>query len=145
LRPSSDEARGPDGARRASREMRAMSDLAPWAARFGLPILAVGMALCAPLASAQSREEVVSKLQPYRGDWAKGVDLTTMKGKVLCGYQGWFTTPRDGSDKGWSHYGRRGKFEPGSCTIDLWPDVSELTAEEKFLTPFRLADGSPAY
>ena len=39
----------------------------------------------------------------------------------------------------------RGKFEPGHCSIDLWPDVSELDADEKFATPFRHADGSMAY
>lgn len=83
--------------------------------------------------------------QPDAGEAISGVDPTTMHGKVLCGYQGWFTTPGDGAERGWTHYSRAGRFEPGHCNIDLWPDVSELTPEEKFATPFRHADGSTAY
>jgi len=67
-----------------------------------------------------------------------------LAGKVMCGYQGWFTTPGDGAERGWTHYSRRGRFEPGSCTIDFWPDVSDLDEDEKFPTAFRHADGSVA-
>jgi hypothetical protein len=67
-----------------------------------------------------------------------------MTGKVLCGYQGWFTAEGDGAGKGWSHYAHRGSFAPGRCCIDLWPDVSESDADELFATPFRRADGSVA-
>jgi hypothetical protein len=64
----------------------------------------------------------------------------TLNGTVMCGYQGWFSTPADGL--GWRHYG----FEkPGQCHIDLWPDVSELAADEKHETPLKFADGSPAH
>ena len=73
------------------------------------------------------------------------VSTDSMTGKVLCGYQGWFSTPEDGFRCGWSHYGNAGKFEPGFCGIDLWPDVSELDPDEKYTTPFRHADGSTAY
>jgi hypothetical protein len=91
------------------------------------------------------REQAVAVLQPYAGETAAGgVDRSTLTGKVMCGYQGWFTAPGDGSGKGWSHYPRRGRFEPGSCNIDLWPDVSELEPSERFPTPFRHADGSMA-
>ena len=59
-----------------------------------------------------------------RGDDApKGreevVDATALRGKVLCGYQGWFTAPGDGSGRGWRHYPARGQFRPGFCGIDL--------------------------
>ena len=73
-----------------------------------------------------------------------GVDATTLTGKVMCGYQGWFRAEGDGSGLGWAHYSEGGAFEPGRCTIDLWPDVAELGADEKFATPFRFADRSPA-
>ncbi len=67
-------------------------------------------------------------------------------GRVYCGYQGWFSCPGDGSETGWTHYqGVDGKFEPGHCSIDLWPDVSELSEAEKFKTLFRHADGSQAH
>ncbi|MEM0967718.1 MAG: glycoside hydrolase family 71/99-like protein, partial [Verrucomicrobiota bacterium] len=35
-------------------------------------------------------------------------------------------------------------FEPGSCSIDLWPDLTEFDADERFPTPFRHADGRVA-
>jgi hypothetical protein len=66
------------------------------------------------------------------------------KGLAMAGYQGWFSCPDDGSDRGWYHYcGRDGLFQPGICTIDMWPDVSEYSKTYK--TAFTFADGSPAY
>lgn len=60
---------------------------------------------------------------------------------LLCGYQGWFSTPSDGSDLGWTHYG----FDKADrAHIDLWPDVSELGLEERHDTPLKNTDGSPA-
>jgi hypothetical protein len=83
-------------------------------------------------------------LRPYSGPSATGVDTTTLTGKVMAGYQGWFTAEGDGTELGWKHYSQRGQFRPGRCSIDLWPDVSELDASERFATPFRLASGEPA-
>ncbi len=74
------------------------------------------------------------------------VDASTMTGKVMCGYQGWFNTPGDGAGLGWRHYGNpksRG-FEPGKAGIEFWPDMSELGPHERFDTPFRHADGRVA-
>jgi lysophospholipase L1-like esterase len=66
------------------------------------------------------------------------------KGLAMAGYQGWFSCPGDGSERGWYHYcGRNGLFQPGICTIDMWPDVSEYIKTYK--TEFSFADGSPAY
>ena len=65
-------------------------------------------------------------------------------GKVVCGYQGWFRAEGDGSGLGWRHYGPKGKFQPGQCQIDLWPDVRGLPKEERFPTAFRHPDGSVA-
>ncbi len=96
-------------------------------------------------AQSMSREDAIAHMQPYQGESTPGVDPSTLTGKMVCGYQGWFTAPGDGSQRGWSHYGRGGRFGPGNCTIDLWPDVSELDEDEKFATPFRNADGSVAY
>ena len=97
------------------------------------------------LARSPDRDENIVSLKPYDGISVPGVDSSTLSGKVMCGYQGWFTTPDDGAQRGWTHYSRRGRFEPGSCTIDLWPDVSELDDDEKCATAFRHADGSVAY
>jgi hypothetical protein len=103
-------------------------------------------ATTAPADVRPTREQAVAVLKPYTGETAaNSIDRSTLTGKVMCGYQGWFTAPGDGSGKGWSHYPRRGRFEPGSCSIDLWPDVSELAPSERVATPFRHADGSVAY
>ena len=91
-------------------------------------------------------QEVLAKMKPYTGKSVRGVDTSTLTGKVMCGYQGWFAAEGDGLDRGWFHYaGRRGGFAPGNCSIDFWPDVSELDEDEKHATPFRHADGSVAY
>jgi hypothetical protein len=74
------------------------------------------------------------------------VDRSTLTGKVICGYQGWFNCEGDGADLGWTHWARdRDKtFGPGNVTVDLWPDVSELDADERYATGFKHADGSAA-
>lgn len=76
---------------------------------------------------------------------AASVDTSTLNGKVMCGYQGWFTAEGDGMDLGWNHWRGRDGFKPGSATIDLWPDMTELDQDEKYPTPFRHADGSTAH
>jgi hypothetical protein len=67
---------------------------------------------------------------------------TISPGLVMAGYQGWFDTPDDEAGRGWYHYERNGRFEPGYCTIDLWPDMSEY--EKQYETAFRFEDGTPA-
>ncbi len=81
----------------------------------------------------------------YQGFSRKGVDTATLIGKVMCGYQGWFTCPGDGAGRGWFHWGKGRRFEPGSCTIDLWPDMTEYGPDERCPTAFKHKDGSTAY
>jgi hypothetical protein len=45
-------------------------------------------------------------LHPYTGPTRADVDASTLDGKVLCGYQGWFNTPGDGTDFGFGHWGQ---------------------------------------
>ncbi|MFO0876180.1 MAG: glycoside hydrolase family 71/99-like protein [Gemmataceae bacterium] len=113
-------------------------------------LIAGGLLLGCSLAAQEqqappSRADVLREMRPYEGPAVKGVDCSTLTGKIVCGYQGWFTTPGDGSGRGWRHYARGARFEPGSCVIDLWPDVRELTPSERIPTPFRHADGSVAH
>jgi hypothetical protein len=92
-------------------------------------------------------ETEVGPLVPYTGSSVKGVDTTTLKGKIMTGYQGWFNTPDDGAGLGWTHWARKGSepFAPGNVTVDLWPDMSEATASERFPTGFKHANGETAF
>ncbi len=75
-----------------------------------------------------------------------GPFYTSLAKTVMCGYQGWFTCPGDGANLGWTHWGTGSNtFQPGSCSIDFWPDMSEYSREECYSTEFRYPDGSQAY
>ncbi|MCO8124765.1 glycoside hydrolase family 71/99-like protein [Stieleria sp. TO1_6] len=80
-----------------------------------------------------------------RGD-SSTVDSSTMNGKVMVGYQGWFNCPSDGAELGWTHWARNSRkpFGPGNVTVDLWPDMSELESDERYPTEFKLANGQAA-
>ena len=77
---------------------------------------------------------------------AAPVDATTILGKLLFGYQGWFGCPDDGSPLGaWEHWFRRGlPASAEALRVDMWPDVSELGPDERCETPLSLPDGRPA-
>ena len=65
-------------------------------------------------------------LRPYSGPTRSDIDATTLDGKVLCGYQGWFNTPGDGTNFGFGHWGNRlDRPDGGRFTVDMWPDTSE--------------------
>jgi len=72
------------------------------------------------------------------------VDATTLNKKIMAGYQGWFRTPGDRpGNTGWSHLFNNNLTRPG---FDMWPDMSEYTADEKTAVPgFTYPDGSQAY
>ncbi|MCU0795190.1 MAG: glycoside hydrolase family 71/99-like protein [Akkermansiaceae bacterium] len=74
------------------------------------------------------------------------VDASTLEGKVMCGYQGWFRTPDDGENLNWKHYRNQttGRFRPGEAGIEFWPDLTGFGDHERFDTEFRHADGSVA-
>ncbi|HEY6989419.1 MAG TPA: hypothetical protein VH369_13585, partial [Bryobacteraceae bacterium] len=78
-------------------------------------------------------------------DAANRIDPSTLNGKVLLGYQGWFSCPGDGSPhnnwRSWS----RGVPAPDTLTVDLYPDVSELDADERCVVPGMTIGGEPAY
>jgi hypothetical protein len=68
----------------------------------------------------------------------------TLVGKIMCGYQGWFNCPNDDANRGgWVHWGRSG-FTPTNCTVDMWPDMTEMGAGEKFLAS-EFYDGEDHY
>ena len=81
----------------------------------------------------------------YQQEIKAQTEDTSILGKVLTGYQGWFNSDSDGSGLDWKHYKTAsGAFEPGEVTIDFWPDMSEADADEKYETAFTKIDGSAA-
>ena len=47
------------------------------------------------------------------------VEVTSLRHKVLCGYQGWFRCPGDPANEGWLHWSRqRSKIAPDTVTED---------------------------
>ncbi len=74
---------------------------------------------------------------------AGAADPSTLDGKVLVGYQGWFTCPEDSSGR-WTHWSR-GAPTPDSLTVELYPDVRELDPDERCAVPGMTIGGKPAY
>lgn len=93
-------------------------------------LLSLGLAVFFTAANAQESVKTPKLYNSY-------------KGLVMAGYQGWFTAPWDGANRGWYHLNQGGKFQPESTKVDFWPDVSEYNIV--YRTPFKLPDGSPAY
>jgi hypothetical protein len=85
-------------------------------------------------------------LRPFSGASTKGVDPSTLTGKLMVGYQGWFSAEGDGGNRGWSHWtkNRSKAFDAANLKVDLWPDVSELGPDERFATGLVHAHGRPA-
>ena len=76
---------------------------------------------------------------------APEVDPNTLTGKLMMGYQGWFAAPGDGSaNNRWVHWFRNNNPAATNATFDIWPDTSELDADELFDTSLTYANGSPA-
>jgi len=77
-------------------------------------------------------------------------EAQSVTGKVIAGYQGWFTCYGDGSPIArWRHWSggvyqsNDGYPAPGRLTFEAYPDVSEYT--QLFQTGFaNLSDGSPS-
>jgi hypothetical protein len=68
-----------------------------------------------------------------------------MRAKVLVGYQGWFRCPGDGSPRNnWSHWSR-GTPSPETMSVDLYPDVSELSGRSLCALPGMTIGGKQAY
>ena len=76
---------------------------------------------------------------------ASVVDPTTLNGKLMFGYQGWFGCPGDGSPlNAWEHWFRGRAPSPVTVRVDMWPDVSELAESERCNTPLMLPGGQAA-
>ena len=83
-----------------------------------------------------------NKTQNGNNDNTNQQKSASYKGLIMAGYQGWFNCEGDGAGRGWNHYRKGSLFEPGYCTIDFWPEMSEYP--KQYETPFSFADGTAA-
>ncbi len=76
---------------------------------------------------------------------ADAPDPSTLRGKILCGYQGWFRCPGDPADMGWVHWSRDSKhLAPETLSFEMWPDVTDLPAAALYpALGFTDAQGKP--
>jgi hypothetical protein len=84
---------------------------------------------------------------PMAGNGAGGassaeVDATSLTGKHLFGYQGWFSCPGDGGANRWVHWFKANSATAPNATFDLWPDISELDSDELFPTGLTMPNGA---
>lgn len=76
---------------------------------------------------------------------AQNADPSTLNGKALLGYQGWFRCPAGGaSGQNWSHWAN-GTPAAGTLVIDMYPDMREFEAGEACAVPNMSIGGNPAY
>ena len=73
------------------------------------------------------------------GAQSLGPDASTLDGKLIVGYQGWFSCPGDrGPKSGWGHW-----FDGNKPTVDMLPDLSGFSDVETCQTDLLTADGKP--
>src|SRR5512141_2334389 len=95
-----------------------------------LYFLIVGWIMLAVFTSPSVQSQSGSAAPPLPSSVNK-VNTTTLTGKVMCGYQGWFAVPTDAINRGWYHYKLGNTFAPGARKLDLWPATSEMGDDEK--------------
>jgi hypothetical protein len=74
---------------------------------------------------------------------AAAVDPSTMEGKVLFGYQGWFNCPSGGSGS-WVHWSR-GVPAVGALTVEMYPDLADFKATDLCAAGSMTIGGKQAY
>ncbi|KAL7935899.1 hypothetical protein V8C35DRAFT_333677 [Trichoderma chlorosporum] len=93
--------------------------------------------LCATAASASSHNS-----HPHPPRAAAAIDASTIQGKWLYGYQGWFRKPGTGVNNHWSADGNTPG--PSNIEIDFIPDVTGYPSNCLFNTELTLPNGQPA-
>jgi hypothetical protein len=75
---------------------------------------------------------------------ADRVNASSLNGKVLLGYQGWFDCPTVGDNGTW-HSWFRGTPGPQNLTVDMYPDLREFDVKQLCAVPGMTIGGKPAY
>ena len=106
----------------------------------------VWQSLTNPVATADGTNQLILPLSSQTTFFSlnHGVDATTMYGKLLMGYQGWFACPSDGSAPNqWWHWFHNQTPTAANVNTDFLPDTSESTSNELFNTQMTYSNGSP--
>ncbi|KAL7416853.1 hypothetical protein BDY24DRAFT_412339 [Mrakia frigida] len=77
---------------------------------------------------------------PTKKKEVERVDASTIQGKFMVGYQGWFFCPGDGvplhpKHHGWLHWQNHPITDGGKITFDMWPSTRELDPDELYDVP----------
>jgi len=73
------------------------------------------------------------------------VDNSSYSGKAMFGYQGWFGHPDDYSPRPhYWHWGNMDNVSINSLSIDMYPDMREYCADERYETAYTLPNGDVA-
>lgn len=67
-------------------------------------------------------------------------DASTIQGKFMVGYQGWFTCGGDGPDiqpghHGWRHWIDKPLKDGGRVTFEMWPSTRQYDEDELYELP----------
>ena len=87
-------------------------------------------------AQTMRREPNVVRAQFVKA--ADTVDPSTLTGKLIMGYQGWFNCPNDGTSVGWWHW-----FTGVDPTVDFLPNAADYPTDEQCVTTMLDAGGNP--
>ena len=93
------------------------------------------------------KPQAPAPLGEYQPADKRVVDPSTLAGKLMFGYQGWFSTPLDGSPmKTWNHWSIKNRNPPDQTNVrvQMWPDLSEYDPDELYDTGLKYPDGSVA-
>ncbi len=94
-------------------------------------------------AARTTSSTLIPELRPYHGEIRKDVDATTLRARVMCGYQGWFRAVGDGVANQWHHWSLDpNEVRPETLTVEMWPDMTDYpTGDRFFASGLKNADG----
>jgi hypothetical protein len=103
-------------------------------ARHRLTALLVLIMLCATVAAGRGHAQAVARVNP-----------TTLDGRLIFGFQGWFGCPGDppGAGRPWPHWFIHNRVSTTTAVTDFLPDVSSLPANERCPTGLVSRAGGP--
>jgi len=104
------------------------------------------LALAIRALAANPSDDNSTTIGKYQPATPRKIDPSTLYGKLIFGYQGWFSTAGDGSPlHEWNHWSKnKKKPDAETARVQMWPDVSEYDADELYATGLKYPDGSVA-